>query len=62
MTLNSRLKIEALILFKNSSLTGRKAFNIVLKKVKNGYYGLSLTEKLACNEEWKREDQRRLDE
>lgn len=62
MNLNARLKMEALILFKNSSLTGRKAFNAVLNKVKQGYYGLSLEEKIACKEEWAREDQRRLDE
>jgi len=62
MNLNARLKMEALILFKNSSLTGRKAFNLVHKKVKNGYYNLSIEEKIECNEEWAREDQRRLDE
>ncbi len=61
-SLSNRLKIEALILFKNSPLEGREAFNFIHKKVKNSYYGLSLKEKLACNEEWKREDERRESE
>ena len=62
MKLSNRLKIEALILFKNSPLEGREAFNLIHKRVKDAYYKLNLKEKLACNEEWKREDERRESE